>query len=232
MAGFEAPNDILALALLSISFPAKGEDKQVERVEIKFQNARWQALPDEVQGVNVGPDGRMWFETKPKNSRFIGGELDKLSSYIPAFKDRIAQEFSQPSPQYYGATLALFEPSGRVWFFLPQHCLLLGYDGKTWIEYVFPDFHERLIGCCPTRGSCVAGGSNRFVQGTAWFVCTQSILRYDGKNWSKHSVAEGSTDDSGNALLSVSPDGQTAAACKSAHPPIGYSAKGNGLLGQ
>ena len=119
----------------------------------------------------------------------------------------------QKSPQFYGADLALFEPGGSVWFFLPQHCLLLGYDGKAWIDYVIPDARDRVVGYCPTRGGCTAGRANRFAQDAAWFVCARSILRFDGKNWSNQPLSDKPQPNAGNVLLTVSSDGRTVAAC-------------------
>jgi hypothetical protein len=204
----------IVIYLLMLGLPglvlANAKGAQFERLEIALRNVRFQALPREVRRVHVGPDGRMWFNLDP-------AQLDPgraSADNIPAFRDRIAREFTQKSPQYYGADLALFEPGGRVWFFLPQHCLLLGFDGKTWIDYVIPDTHDRVIGYCPTRGSCTGGRANRFAQNAAWFVCARGILRFEGNNWSYQPLSDKPQPNPGNVVLAVSPDGRTVAACQ------------------
>ena len=201
---------LLALGLLGLASVKAEEGQQSERLEIALRNVRFQALPREVRRVHVGPDGRMWFNLDP--AQFGAGRTS--IDNIPAFRNRIAREFTQKSPQFYGGELALFEPGGRVWFFLPRHCLLLGYDGNAWIDYVIPDTRDRVVGYCPTRGGCTAGRANRFAQDAAWFVCARSILRFDGKNWSNQPLADKSQRNAGNVLLTVSPNGRTLAACQ------------------
>jgi hypothetical protein len=201
---------LLSLGLLSFSL-VKAEELPPDRLNIALKNARFQALPQEVQRVFVGPNGRTWFNlAEPKNDANPAAVDD-----ISAFKKRIIREFTEKSPQFYGAELALFEPGGKVWFFLPHHCLLLGYDGNEWSEYAIPDSRDRVIGYCPTRGGCTAGRANRFTQDAVWFVCTRSILRFDGKSWSNQPLTDRPQQNPGNTLLAVSPDGRMLAACQS-----------------
>jgi len=66
----------------------------------------------------------------------------------------------------------LFEPSGRVWFSLRRasHSMLVGYDGKTWIDYAIADETNSVSGECATDGRMNEGRANRFAGGTAWFI--------------------------------------------------------------
>jgi hypothetical protein len=204
---------LFTLGLLGIA-SVKAQEGPADRLNIVLENVRFQALPREVRRVHVGPDGRIWFSLDPAQFDPARTAIDN----IPAFKKRMAREFTEKSPQFFGADLALFEPGGRVWFFLPQHCLLLGYDGKDWLDYVIPDTRDRVVGCCPTRGGFTAGRANRFAQGAAWFVCARSVLRFDGQNWSNQPLSGKLGQNPGNILLVASSDGRTVAACQTTSP--------------
>jgi hypothetical protein len=201
-------NILLALMLLG-AVSVNADEEPAERLTIAVGSARFQALPREVRRVCVGPDGRTWFRLDPPPT---AGPAS--ADNVPAFKNRLAREFNEKSPQFHGAELALFEPGGRVWFFLPQQCLLLGYDGKSWIDHVIPDKHDRVVGYCPTRGACLGGRANRFAQDAAWFVCARGILRFDGQNWSHQPLSEQSPQNPAAILLTASRDGRTVAACQ------------------
>jgi hypothetical protein len=191
------------------------EEEPPQRLKIELSNARFQALPEEVHRVSMGPDGRLWFNLDYS----MGGQnLDNLS----AFKKRMEKEFTKTSPQFYGGDLALFEPSGKVWFYLPRLNVILGYDGKTWDEYVILNPSDRVVGYCPTRGGYTAGKTNRFAKNSAWFVCARGVLRFDGKNWSSQRMdedsAQGGRNHQENILLAASADGKTVAACLASVP--------------
>jgi hypothetical protein len=199
---------LLALIVLEV-VPVNADEERAERLPITVGGARFQALPREVRRVCVGPDGRTWFRLDPPPTAGPAG-----ADSVPAFKKRIAREFSERSPQFFGAELALFEPGGRVWFFLPQQCLLLGYDGKSWIDHVIPDAHDRVVGYCPTRGTCLGGRANRFAQDAAWFVCARGVLRFDGQNWLHQRLSEQPSQNPAAILLTASRDGRAVAVCQ------------------
>jgi hypothetical protein len=189
---------------------AAAQDVQSKRLNLVLENARFQALPREVRRVCVGPDGRTWFSL---DAALLDAGRAAAES-VADFKNRLAREFAEKSPQVYGGDLALFEPGGRVWFFLPRQSLLLGYDGKTWIDHPLPDVNDRVIGYCLTRGGCTAGRANRFARDTAWFICARGILRFDGKDWSHQALSDNPPPNSASVALAVSPDGKTVAACQ------------------
>ncbi|MCC6123851.1 MAG: hypothetical protein IT426_02730 [Pirellulales bacterium] len=201
-----------AMYLLAFGFAvlASTAEAQSERLNIVLENVRFQALPREVRRVHVGPDGRTWFTLDA--AQLSPGRT--AAEGVSAFKNRLAREFAEKSPQIYGGDLALFEPGGRVWCFLPPHSLLLGYDGKTWIDHPLPDVNDRVVGSCLTRGGCTAGRANRFAQDACWFVCARGILRFDGKEWSLQTLSENPPPSAGSVVLAFSPDGKTAAACQ------------------
>ena len=87
---------------------------------------RWQALPERVWGVYVGPDQRVWYRIDPPKG---GGWMLELA------KKSIEAEFNRPSPQIVAARPILFERGGRVWFTIGFEESLFGYDGKKWVEH-------------------------------------------------------------------------------------------------
>src|SRR3954449_1926217 len=96
-------------------FPNDGE-----HINITIKPERWQALPERVFAVFVGPDQRVWYQLNlPQRRQWT----------IDWMKRTIEREFNQPSPQIIGARPYLFEKNGRVWFLSLGPCLL-GYDGK------------------------------------------------------------------------------------------------------
>src|SRR5205823_2448733 len=82
-----------------------------------------------------------------------------------------------------GAVPTLFDPAGRVWVrgVGPAESIVLGFDGKTWVEHRLPDGH-RLIAGPPNHGSS-SPSANRVVMGTAFFVESQGIETFDGNAW-------------------------------------------------
>jgi hypothetical protein len=118
------PGVMILLALMT--WAACGQTQPADyRVDIAIQPVRWQALPERVQAVFVGPDQRVWYQVDPPPKSVWN--LDLL-------KRCIELEFNKPSPQIVMARPVLFERGGRVWFTLRFDEQLLGYDGKTWVE--------------------------------------------------------------------------------------------------
>ena len=113
-----------------------------------------QNLPNEVVDVVAGPDGRAWLQFGTTAGRFARANTSygTAAPTLPEIREDIAAEFTQSSPQVRDCTLCLIEPGGRAWFWVPQHATLLGYNGKTWINYVIPDASESQP-ACPTRGA-------------------------------------------------------------------------------
>jgi hypothetical protein len=130
------------------------------RIEFALSDVRYQALPNEVRGVRVGPDDRVW--------------LDMHSPVRPYDSDwcrrQIEREFSQKSPQLTNIVPILFEPGGRIWFMCNWDWALLGYDGHTFIENAAPK--EDIF-----RGKGVWAG------GCALFAGDSGVFCYDGKAW-------------------------------------------------
>ncbi len=188
------------------------------RLDISLADLRWQALPRAVRNVYIAPDGRIWYEC---SRRFSDSGDRGVAQTVAGLKQQIEREFSQAAPQVWDIEPLLFEPGGRVWFSLSRagHSMLLGYDGKEWIERPILDKGESISGHCVTRGGLLEGRANRFAGGAAWFITFRGVLRFDGKQWSHQKLIDkqGKQDYYGNALdnmvwLAVSPDGQRAVA--------------------
>jgi hypothetical protein len=106
-------------------------------VDIKLQNVRWQALPEEIQSVAVSPDQRTWYLMK-----LPSGVMEMQQS---AIRQVVEREFAKASPQLQGVQHVFFETAGnqgderaklkRTWMLCGRTGkLLLAYDGKSWIE--------------------------------------------------------------------------------------------------
>jgi tetratricopeptide (TPR) repeat protein len=173
------------------------------RPEIVLANTRWQPLPSEVAGVCIGPDGRTWYEGAAYG--------DPLATAAEVEKS-LAKELSQPAPWIDGCRLALLEPGGRVWFYLPRQRVLLAYDGKGWMEHPLADPQDQLVGRCETCGRLHEGLANRSAGGSQWFITSRGIHRFDGKDWFSREIGEDLRRGFEELLLAVSADGQTAAA--------------------
>ncbi len=121
----------------------------------------------------------------------------------------MAREFSQPLPKARGVFIALFEPGGRIWFFLRRQRLLLGYDGKTWIEHGLLETDNQLCGECLSRGELSLGCANRWADNRCWFITEHSVLTFDGAKWSRDDFFHPQKDQF-SRRLALSPDGTTA----------------------
>ena len=183
---------------------------------VSLQDIRWQPLPQTVRGVFVAPDGHVWYRD---NSR------TQSHPTVVDLKRMIASEFRQPTSRVDAIEPVLFEPSGRVWFSLrlANQSMLVGYDGKTWIEYAIADRTNDVSGVCATDGRLNEGRANRFAGGAAWFIMGGGVLRFDGQHWSYQKMQERTELFPGSVnweyhdmvWLAVSPDGKAAIACVS-----------------
>lgn len=145
-----------------------------ETVEVRLRPVRWQALPDAVHAVYVGPDQRVWYELFSANPPKDAAEL----------KRRVESQFDRRAPQLDGATPLLFEPGGRVWFrgWGVTQQTIFGYDGKQWTERQLQADHA-LVANVPNHGRRQEGLSNAFIDGTAFFIDAQGIECFDGRAW-------------------------------------------------
>jgi len=210
--------------------------KIAPRLDIRLEQSSIQALPNEITNVVVAPDGRVWFQLRIEP--FYNGRVNgKDAPTLPLIKEEIAAEFTQSSPQVRDCTLCLIEPGGRAWYWVARHATLLGYDGKTWIDYVIPAVSEGQTAFCRTRGALADGRCNLWAGSAAWFVIGNSVYRFDGASWSRQRVARSSAPGrivfpagyagpvynrslaSPPVFLAVSPDGRVAAAAEQ-HGPI------------
>ncbi|GEM_PF-3890120 len=145
------------------------------------------ALP--TLGVNaegrwVGPDQRIWYYRQ-----FL------KPIHLEEVKQEIVEQFARQEPILTRSSVALFEPQGRVWFTAqvlaepkgrePFQGMLLGYDGKNWIEhrtdYPVPDRPDWSVG---------GAGNNVLVNGRAFFAMANEIHEFDGLAWRAHVVLE------------------------------------------
>lgn len=203
------------------------------RLETRLDGSSVGSLPIEVADVIAGPDGRAWLQFSDAAGRFAPAMVryGTTGPTMPEIKRDIAAEFAQSSPQVRSCTLCLIEPGGRSWYWAPQHATLLGYDGKTWIDYVIPNVSETQVARCPTRGALADGRCNVSAGSASWFAFGGSVHRFDGVKWSRqrvtYSPAQGMSasfpvgyrgpryaapPSSDAVLLAVSPDGKVAAA--------------------
>src|SRR5688572_12143379 len=190
-----------AIALLILLAPRTF--RAADRIEIRPADVRWQPLPTQVIDVHVSPhDDRPWYVLRPIKSN---PQLDTV-------KRCIEREFAQPAPQLVDATPALFEPTGRVWFVVrawpPERNVLLGYDGKTWVERPSPKdqtFAARDGTSTPGHSPANVAVANR-----AFFPTHDHVHISDEANWSVHTLWErkGANDRPTVPTLIPEPDGK------------------------
>ena len=97
---------VLTWALCAALAPAAaGRDRPEQLGDLRLRDVMWQALPEPVRQVFVGPDGRTWYQLRRPRG-------------MTALQERqiIARQFRRPDPLIVGARIVLFEPGGRVWF--------------------------------------------------------------------------------------------------------------------
>jgi hypothetical protein len=139
---------------------------------IRLRHVLWQALPEEVQAVYVGPDGRVWYE-------LAGHGLESSSANV---RGLIEQQFRSETPQLAGIRPVLFEPGGRIWFVTESRTKLFGYDGESWIERAAPQGHH-FTGNCAGHGRQNGHGANRVVAGCAFFLDSEGVHVYADDRW-------------------------------------------------
>ncbi len=190
------------LLVLSVLIAAPLPEGAASSLDLSSTKTRWHTLPAEVQNVRLASDGRIWYQLRASN-------LGHRS--LASVKEDLAREFRQPSPKARGVLIALFEPGGRVWFFLRDKNLLLGYDGKTWIEYAVPGRDNAVCGECMSRGEFSLSHANRWADHRCWFITARSVLSFDGTKWSRDDFFDLQKDWS-SRCLALSPSGKTAVA--------------------
>src|SRR5262245_59527238 len=94
------------LALVGFALASAADDPTPLSIELKPD--RWQLLPESVQAVYIGPDGRRWNQLR----------TDSSSRSLADIRTALAREFRRSSPQIVGVSLALFESTGRTWFYV------------------------------------------------------------------------------------------------------------------
>ena len=194
---------------------------------IEHENIQWQALPRILSHVNIGPDGRTWFQfCRDDWQRESGLTYDRKTHWytggptLEQIKANIESEFSQPAPHIYGMRVALFEPGDRVWFCSPWERLLLGYNGETWITKELEGI-DRVSDpqryTCSNRNGLIDSYCNRYAGGVCWFLTALGVYRYDGENWTFLDV-----DERIRSLfrLEISPNGKFAVVRRHASPDI------------
>ncbi len=187
-------------SLLAISLPIASAQAP-PRATIELENARWQQMPEHVLSVYTGPDGRIWHHL-----------FDASNIYAPvALRKRLETEYREQSPQIVGASLALLEPGGRVWFFVNRSTELWGFDGKSWVERKPPP-GEIFLGLCPTAGELLDNVHNRFVAGKAYFRDTRGVHVFDGTQWIYEAIVPPARQQIAQVRYAVSPNGRYAVA--------------------
>ena len=171
---------LLAISILVLgSCAAAGELEQIKPPVLR--DVMWQLLPEEVEDVYVGPDGRIWWQYGSK------------SVDCAQFQRSVEREFTKDSPVFAGARIALFEPSGRVWFVIGSRTdqCLLGYDGEEWIKHSPIAEKEQFTGHCPNHASA-NGLYNVLMRGFAFFATSQGVHSFhiQSRAWSYLPTAE------------------------------------------
>ena len=164
-----------SLVLALFACPLLGAEAPTEHVDITLRNVLWQALPDEVRAVYVGPDQRTWYEL-----RYEPWPMPIDWAHLRGIIER---EFRKDSPQVLGVRPVLFESNGRVWFggtYSPS--MLLGYDGHTWIEHAAEKGHyfEAIL---PNHGRMEGEAPAVELAGKLFFPDNRGVHCFDGKTW-------------------------------------------------
>jgi hypothetical protein len=193
---------IAAGLFLAIVFaPHIRSAEPTSRLAVDWPRERWQLLPNKINDVRVGPDGRTWYRLTS----------DAAVQATPQLRRKLEAEFREPSPQIATAVVALLEPGGRAWFFVNAGKELWGYDGQDWIEHKAAALTQ-FGGGCPTRGELLHNRHNRFAGGTAWFADQRGIHVFDGKEWSYEQLCDLEFGMPTGLRYAVSPSGTHAAA--------------------
>jgi len=190
-----------AALLLLFAWPGYAQEPPA-RLKIELANVRWQRMPPEVQEVFIGPDGRTWYQ--------LNSDIPDWS--LAEIKRRMEREWNENSPQISGVRLALLEPKGRAWFLTKFGRSLLGYDGRSWIEYQGNGKSPNMTGIALTQGGFVQRNYNpRFAGDRAWFSGNGGIHVFDGRDWQFQKFAEPGDVVTTTSQFAVSPSGKFAA---------------------
>jgi hypothetical protein len=208
-------------------------------VEIKLRDVLVQDLPEEVQRVYAGPDGRVWCVL---DDRDYGG-----SDNLAQVKKRIEEQFDSSTPQIAGAKPVLFENNGRVWF-APSHQpgRLLGYgpvgppttmpagtpqsqpgrtaEPRVWIEHEASG--QRFDhGTCPNNGRTSTEVYNAQGGGCLFFFDGLGVHVWDGGKWSYQDLVKDKTPASNvghQARILVAHGSSDALVLVPGNPPTGW----------
>ncbi len=147
---------------------------------IILRDVMWQALPSRIRDVCVGPDQKVWYESK-------GSRSPDLALAVQDIK----RQFHNTSPLLDYATVALFESGGRVWFTAMERQVILGYDGKDLIEYrPQVGFPGGFVGICQGRRPRGNKPWNLYFDKHAFFPAPRGVHVYDGSVWSYQHMSD------------------------------------------
>jgi len=177
------------------------QGQQQDRLSIEQSSSRWELLPESVNSVVVGPDGRTWFQ--------LDGELKDRSD--AGLRASLEREYRHPSPQIVGARIALIEPGGRAWFYVNQAREVWGFDGQKWVDRK-AQTGSSFVGRCPTKGQLFDNLVNRATAGKVWLREEQGIHLFDGTNWIYQAICPPLNTVPAIPRFAVSPDGKYAVA--------------------
>jgi len=172
---------LLAIAILMLGScaPARKADQVKPPV---LRDVMWQLLPANVRGVYVGPDGRTWWilhDSRMDDSR----RQDEVT--LAEVKSEIEAQFDAEEPVIRGSwntRIVLFEPGGRVWFYVFGYSTLIGFDGKEWIEQPMDEDEQFLVGP-PNHGPEYEDGPFGCVSnGHAFFLTTRHVYVWGIEN--------------------------------------------------
>ncbi len=139
---------------------------------IELDDVRWQFLPQTIQAVFVGTDGRIWYQLHHPDEE----------ENLPIVRRIIEGQFQETSPQLFGAEPALFESNGRVWFRTHSRKMLLGYNGRDWVERPAGS-GVRFTSNCPRHGRMDQSDDNLEMDGTLFFPDEQGVHTFSGQGW-------------------------------------------------
>ncbi len=99
------------------------------RIPLDLKKVSRQALPQSVQDVYRGPDGRVWFEI----------DRPGVNLSLETAKKVVEREFSKEHPQIPGLQILGWGRNHRIWLFRGSlrgygSDTILGYDGTNWVQ--------------------------------------------------------------------------------------------------
>src|SRR5438046_8786203 len=127
-----------ALVVFAIGAPAHAQERKPVSSIGEWPDFRWRHMPSDVSAAYAGPDGRTWFQMA----------ANPTVRETPQLREMLEGEYKNPAPRISGASLALFEPHGRVWFYVNMAKTMRGCDGKQWTEHNASP-KNTFVGSCP-----------------------------------------------------------------------------------